>query len=277
MIKKTSGANAIVRKVTILIIVLFLLLPLIPSYQISRRVAQLYLNYRTRDYMVLEGQGFIVKYSAGDANIARQTVHLTERYLLEIQELLNSTLTLGGKFQIIIHPDKDSLNSSLGWDKSQSPMGVYWAGNISILSPHYWAAGLEQGALQAVFQKENPIAHELTHLMVDHLSKGNYPRWLSEGLAQYTEKTLTNYTLPLPEEDTGFVEIEQLETQFDNPEEQLQAYWQAREMVQFLIREYGWDKIMQYLVLLEEKDSERAFRSVYGFSSDVLPTVVYNN
>ncbi len=282
----------ILGKVIILIIVLLLIVPFSGlilttkigqsvrtfSFHISRRVAQLYLNYRTRDYHALEGQGFIVKYSAADEDIAQQTIQLTEKYLQEIQETLKITLPQKRRFLLVIYPDKESLNTSFGCDRYQNPMGVYWAGSISILSPYAWPmSDLETESLQELFQKKNPLAHELTHLIVDYLSNGNYPRWLSEGLAQYTEMKLTNYTLPRPEEDLGLVALEQLDNRLDDPQLQLQAYWQAREMVQYLVREYGWEKIVQYLLLLGEKPSEEAFSAVYDFSPVDLFCVVFDN
>lgn len=276
--------NTKARKVIIILILLALIALAAPwagqavrlfTYQLYWQAAQFYLNYRTKNFNSLEGQGFTVKFTDRDKDIAQQTISLTERYYQEIQQLLG--VTLPAEFIVVIYPDKGSLNNCFGWDMSQNPVGVYWAGSISVLSPHVWGGEPEQKAPTDLFSQENPLAHELTHLIVDHLSNGNYTRWLSEGLAQYMENMLTNYTLPEPEVKPGLVPLSQLEYSFDDPDRQLEAYWQARVMVDYLVDQFGLPKMVQYLELLGQGGSmDVAFQRIYGFSMDYVPVTVFN-
>ena len=182
------------------------------------------------------------------------------------------------KIPVVIYPTSQSLNSSFGWEGDRSPMGVYWMGYIKILSPDVWIKG--DSADQArVFQTIGPMAHEYTHYVVDCQTNGNYPRWFSEGLAQYVEQSLSYYTIKPPEAQwQPLYDFSQLEKTFDSDVNQTFAYWQSLQAVTYLIDQYGQDIIPQILdQLAKGRSFQTVLKSLTGLSYDTLTQALLNN
>jgi len=241
------------------------------AYYAFRQGARAYFAYQTRDFAAVEGENFIVKYTDQDQELVSLVLDCAEQYYQDIGVLLGRELPAGGKKVIVLHPDRESLHNIFGWGQEQRAVGVYWAGNISLLSPQVWLNEDGEGLSEA-FLRENPLSHEIIHLLVDSWTQGNYPRWLSEGLAQYIEAGLIGYVLPEPEEEAReFLPLDKLGSAFDDPEKQLAAYWQSRLMVQHLADNYGLDGILELLDCLRQGSPVAApFREIYGFSVEKL-------
>ena len=94
------------------------------------------------------------------------------------------------------------------------------------------------------------MAHEYTHLVIDEKTKGNYPRWFSEGLAQYVEQSLNYFTTQAPRDKTIMYSFEQLEDNFDQQVDQERAYWQSLQAVTYIIDTFGVEMIDEILVRL---------------------------
>lgn len=140
-------------------------------------------------------------------------------------------------------------------------MGVYWAGVIRVLSPKAWIEGED---LAARFQSEGPIAHEYAHFVVDYLASGNYPRWLTEGIAQRIERKITGYEMPLTGTET-FYPVEDMDSKFDLLPNQSMAYRQSLAMVDFFVLTFGQDPLYYVLQELEKGRSlDQAFQTALG-------------
>jgi hypothetical protein len=101
------------------------------------------------------------------------------------------------------------------------------------------------------------MVHEYTHLVVDKLTGGNYPRWFTEGVAQYEEKRVTGYTL---EEDFEIDEsvtysYEDILYRFDQLTDVTKAYLDALEMTTFLAGDDGINELKNIMMLLKKGDS----------------------
>lgn len=273
--------GAIIRIVAILLMFLLFIQVVNPTivqvarlstYQIFSKGAQAYLDLTTRNYESLEGQNFIIKYTAKDQAIAPLVLQASQSYYEELQQKLGFSLPQTGKRLIVIYPDNISLNKSFGWDSDQRAVGVYWAGSIRLLSPQEWLQGSTSQEMIKAFTRENPLTHELTHMLVDYRTGGNYTRWLTEGLAQYMETEITGYTLPEPEmQQSDHISIESIDAFFDDEVGQLQAYRQSRVMVNYLVQEYGLESLNKLLVLLRQgKNMQISFVEAYGFSPERL-------
>ena len=142
----------------------------------------------------------------------------------------------GRKILLVMYPSRESLRDSFGWSAVENALGAYWAGSIRLLSPSSWLAGFPADRISDAFKKDGPMVHELAHLLLDYVAKGNYPRWFTEGVAQYEEHEVTGFLwiegdgrLVLNERYT----LDQLED-FDSLDDQALAYRQSLLMVAFL-------------------------------------------
>lgn len=133
------------------------------------------IEYRAElEYDRLYSAHFLVKYraSATDPELAHHVVDRLERVYQRLGQALSSfpreTLS------VILYPDGEF------WESTDSPR---------------WARGLFDGTIHLPIQEVDPqrgvldslLRHEYTHALVDHLSAGRAPVWLSEGLALYFE------------------------------------------------------------------------------------------
>lgn len=230
-----------------------------------------YLDQQTADFSSLESSHFRLKYSEVDEDLAEtildtaETLYEKVRYSMDYQA--------EGKILLVLYPDDEGMKSSLGLG-DQSAVGVYWAGTIRLLSPRAWpGSGSEQEELLARFNRENPLSHELVHYCVDKMTGGNFTRWFSEGLAQYMEREITGFVLdePNPQAKKQLYVFSALDKNFDKQPDQVLAYWQSLQAVEYLVNRDGNAKILALLDLLDKGlPFEKAFQTTYGFNTNVL-------
>ncbi len=121
------------------------------------------------------------------------------------------------------------------------------------------------------------IPHEIAHLLFFQLTDNPYvtpPSWLDEGLAVYSEgRTNAYYDLlvSLAAAEGTLLPIEFIVGGFPaDYERAVLAYAQSYSMVRFLIEQYGWAKLGEYLHAFKTAgvrfDRERAFQEIYGLS-----------
>lgn len=143
------------------------------------------------------------------------------------------------KIPVVIYPTSEQLNASFGWDGDRSPMGVYWMGYINVLAPEAWING-SAPIREQIFCRMGPMAHEYSHLIIDEQTGGNYPRWFSEGVAQYVEQSLGYFTIEAPKTpQNSLYDFAKLERSFDQQLDQTLAYWQSLQAVEYLTECYG--------------------------------------
>lgn len=155
---------------------------------------------------------------------------------------------------VVVYPDNSSLAASFGWDKNERALGVYWGGTIRILSPGAWLANL--GQLDR-FVKEGPLVHELAHLVVDEMSRGNYNRWWTEGVAQYTEREITGFEFSSPfkkKEDLHYYQLDCLDKNYERLEQSV-AYWESLQAVDYIVATFGEEMIHAVLNRLSKGES----------------------
>jgi hypothetical protein len=159
------------------------------------------------------------------------------------------------KLPIVVFPDGLSLQSAFNWPKDENTQGVYYRGVICVQSPDGWIE--ETQDMEKVFFDKGPMVHEYTHFVVDTMTKGNCPRWFTEGVAQYEEKRVTGYTLEEDFEiDKSFdYAYEDIMYSFDKLSNVPKAYLGALEMTEFLSGSGGIDELKRIMLYLKDGDS----------------------
>ncbi|NPV26752.1 MAG: hypothetical protein HPY81_04660 [Firmicutes bacterium] len=228
-------------------------------YTVFREYVKTSLNLQTQDYQLAESEHFQVKYQFQDANVIPLVLETAEQIYQPINERLS--FHPPGKIPIIVYPNMVALGKSFGCKADQRAMGVYWMGTIRLLSPNSWLGESEPDQMKRVFQQIGPMAHEYTHLVVDYITKGNYPRWLTEGIAQYEERQLTGFAFDPPSQldPSQLYTLNQLDRTFDVMPDQTLAYWESLAAVDFIVSTYGKDKLM---VILDQLGQGRSINTV---------------
>ncbi len=122
------------------------------------------------------------------------------------------------------------------------------------------------------------MTHELAHLVTYQMTSNPYndiPTWLNEGLSVYAEGAvdlLCQTALNDAVEQDNLISLKTLSSNFpaDIDEARL-SYAESRSVVEFLIDEYGRDKISELLAVFQEGATyDGALEEVYGFGTAAL-------
>lgn len=236
-------------------------------YSVFREVNKYSIALQTRNWSSLRGSHFEIRFKPEDAGIAQMVLDTAEAAVVPVNEMLGYSPK--DPALVLVYPTRGELGKSFGWTGDQSAMGVYWAGIIRVLSPTAWIEGVGRGEVEKAFRSSGPMVHEYAHLVVDYITRGNYPRWLTEGIAQYIEREITGFSFA---EDPGFIRdkwfsLSELEKSFDTPEGQAPAYSQSLAMMDYLTQEYGEDAFLGILERLGKGQSlNKAWREETGVS-----------
>jgi hypothetical protein len=122
------------------------------------------------------------------------------------------------------------------------------------------------------------LVHELTHLVVCQATfspYGQLPLWLDEGLATYNEGELDPFLRSYLEEailKDELISVRSLCSPFSAYSEKAYlSYAQSYSLVEYLLDNYGQDKMLDLLALLKQGSTyDEALTEVYGFDMDGL-------
>ena len=247
------------------IVILYLNVPLRPQmwvYPLVRQAAQVKVNYETGYMSAYETEHFKIKYTQADADVIDMIAEAAEAAYIPVTRELNYAPQ--GKTLVLVQPNRNELRQAFGWSDNESAMGVYWGGVIQLLSPHAW---LDNGATVQEFIRSGPMVHEYTHLVFDHLTNGNYPRWFTEGLAQYVEYRVNGYEWQTATNklDGKLYTMTELTSDFDNLPNQSLAYRQSLAAVRYIAEVHGEDKLHEIINGLKDGQSmDKAIQKTLG-------------
>lgn len=247
---QTSKASAFhwVKIISILLALLFALnaffLVRVPdvlrgsAYSIFREIARGQMMLKTKGWGQLEDNLFVVRYQ-GDEKPARLVLDTARLYHQRICSDLDYLPKQ--KIPVVVYSSREELNASFGWPASENAMGVYWGGVIRVLAPEVWISDPDPEVVEQIFRQAGPMAHEMTHLVLDYVARGNYPRWFTEGLAQYQEYKMTGFVLNWQEADwdQGLYSLQGMDHNFDALPNQTLAYRQSLSAVEYIVAVYG--------------------------------------
>ena len=240
----------------------FILLPVILWFVLPQPRAAVYSLYRDRGrsdvltalqgYDKISGAHVDVYFTEKDKTVAGWVLETTERAYHPVTQQIG--YTPAGRIPVIIYPSRDELRQAFGWGNGESAMGVYWSGTVRLLSPNVWIRESRERDKRSVFDKLNPIAHELTHYMLDYRTNGNYPRWFTEGLAQRVEHKLTGYLWIESGSslDQDLYSLDEMTERFDTLTNQPLVYRQSFLLVDYLARTYGEEALADLVALLAD-------------------------
>ncbi len=227
----------------VLVLVFILLITLLiskNSQSLMRFMVGQEVNLKTADFAQYQSEHYDIKYTPIDEPYVKLIAGVAEEAYDSVSSMFG--LKPGGRTIIVVYPDSSSLSQSFGWDKDANAMGVYWAGSIRILSPREW---LGEKDMQLYFAREGPMVHEFAHLMVDEISRGNYNRWWTEGIAQYVEKKITGFEFSSPfagDKKVEYYQLKQLAKRFDKLDQSI-AYWESLQATEYIAERYGEESL----------------------------------
>lgn len=234
-------------------------------YVLFREIVRGQVILSTRNMDTISDQHFLIRYDPSDAVDARMILQTADKFYTPVTR--DFGLQPGQRIPIIVYPTRASLNASFGWPASESAMGVYWAGVIRVLSPRAWVASEDPREIKETFESSGPVAHEMTHLVVDYITRGNVPRWLTEGLAQDEEHKLTGFSFDSPQGSLKQVlyPLADMDRDFDQLPNQALAYRESLSAVEYMKKVYGDQAVHNILRALGEgRDINQAMQSALG-------------
>jgi len=152
-----------------------------------------------------------------------------------------------------------------------------WTGGVAFTEYGLIAIGVPVNELS---WGKRAVAHELGHMVIHQMTFSPYgaivlPTWLDEGLAMHAEGKPDPYLeswLKKAISENKLISVRSLSSPFSaKPEDAYISYAQSQSLVEFLIQNYGKDKMLNILSLLKEGNScDDAMNEVYGFDQDGL-------
>lgn len=267
----TNPTNLLVISGLLFVILLVATMPIKPQmwvYPLVRQTMQAKTDYETRHMLVYETAHFKIKYTASDEDTIRMIAQAAEAaYTPVTQEL---AYVPKGKTLLLVQPNKEELRHAFGWSSNESAMGVYWGGVIQLLSPHSWLA---KGATVQEFIHSGPLVHEYTHLVFDYITNGNYPRWFTEGLAQYVEYQVNGYEWQTRTNqlDGKLYTMGELDQNFDNLPDQSLAYRESLAAIRYIAEVHGKSKLQDMIVAMKAGQSmETVLQKTIGLTNQTF-------
>lgn len=174
----------------------------------------------------------------------------------------------------------------------ERPIRIYVYASASdllgaMIFPYEWTGGVAFPEFSTIAIGISPtssdwgkraLVHELTHLVVHQAIYGPYgqlPTWLDEGLAMYNEGELESgfrTRLQAAIQEDSLISVRSLCSEFSaDTQTAYLSYAQSYSLVEYLLDEYGEEKMLALLTLLQEGTTyDQALAEVYGFDIEGL-------
>lgn len=157
---------------------------------IMRSIENKIVSYRTHQYQLMITEDFIIRYAETiDEEVVKMVAKTAEDKYKDTTEIFQYHPQ--EKILLVLYDDADAMMRTTMVKKGSPPMGVYYGDTLHILNPLHWVK--DEKNLDTIFYSEGPLLHELVHLYIDHIGKGNYPLWFTEGVSLYFEYKIDGY------------------------------------------------------------------------------------
>lgn len=177
-----------------------------------------YWQFRTRSLPAISQESINIRYSPSLEVEVSRLIKLKSQYIQALDAYFNVSLPS----PMVILLEHGELNRLVGGDYNLSSAGAYQGGVVFL--------GYD-GNLA-----EETLVHELGHHYVYILTRGNYPVWYSEGVAQLMEYKLLGSVWfdGIKNNDYYMYSIEELSGDFYGLNDQISAYIQSFQLVKFI-------------------------------------------
>ncbi len=214
--------------------------------------------------------GFVnVHWYSGDQAFAQELLNAAETGLARLKN--DAGLEPDAPIHLYIYGDTEDMKDAILYEPG-------WTGGLAYPDYDIVIIGIAE---RDVDWGRSTIAHELTHVLVGHLTfscLGDVPTWLNEGLAVYSEGALdpsserqlndaisNDELLTLRSLSGGFSEV---------PSRAYLSYSQSYSVVKFMIESYGQEKMNALLISLRDGTTiDDALIKIYGFDVEGLETL----
>lgn len=244
------------------------------SQSIMRFMVDQEISLSTSGFNEIKTEHYNIKYTSWDDEWVPLVASAAEDAYTSVTGVFGEEPT--GRTTIVIYPNSGSLARSFGWDRDEKAMGVYWAGSIRVLSPREWMTADDPADR---FAKEGPMAHEFAHLMVDEITRGNYNRWWTEGIAQYVEKRTTGFEFADPfagGKEPSYYQLASLDRNFDKLDQSI-AYWESLQAAEYIAATGGEDSLFRVMAGLGEgRNLPGAIENTLGVNYSTWEQEFYN-
>jgi hypothetical protein len=187
---------------------------------------------------------------------------------------------------------KDDLEAKIGWSVGFTPevalvreskVFLQRAGSDLITAyavPRQDLIVIDYAKMERTpFDLQSTLEHELCHLLLHGMISSDIPRWLDEGVAQWVSGGIADIVNP-GERDVlkqavlsrRMVALRDLSSAFPpQPKKLLLAYEESRSFIDFVVQEYGADKLRAVLhEMRDNKTAQEAFAKVMFTDLNVL-------
>ncbi|MBA7658699.1 hypothetical protein ES703_66658 [subsurface metagenome] len=208
----------------------------------------------------------------GDQSFAQELMATAQQALARLAEDTGAELEKPTK--LYIYANSQDLQGAMIYPQE-------WTGGVAFTRHGIMAIGIAPANLD---WGKRAIAHELTHLVIHQMTFNPYidlPTWLDEGLAMHTEGLLepifTDY-LDRAIAENSLISVQSLSSPFSAyAEESLLSYAQSYSLLDFLLTNYGQEKMLELLNTFRQGSSyDGALEKVYGFDMDGLDALWRN-
>lgn len=247
---RSKGRIATVFALAVILVAVFILARYINQYgavaafrPTIRKVETGIVSYKTKNYFAVESDHFVLRYREVDESTVNMILLTAEDKYKKLVDIFD--YKFDEKIQVIVYNDVNTMMNTTMLRGDRAPMGVYFGNSLHIYNPIFWVDSSED--LESVFYKEGPILHELAHKFTDHIGRGNFPIWFTEGVSLYLEYEVDDYIWGKGLEiDESIYSLENLTNMF-NQLDVYSSYTQSFRLVKSYVDVNGIESLIKMI------------------------------
>ncbi len=227
---------------------------MVTFYPVYKDIASHHMISNLDDYEIYDTAHFNIYHRENEdiKDIAKQA----ERSYRFITDDMNYSPQ--AKIDLLVFPNYETMDSFMGL-KGENAEGAYKEGVLGVLSPSV-TGGLDPGV----------IPHELTHLVVDDIAKGNYPIWFTEGVALLEEYRINGFLWGQGvDEGKDRYTVAQLTDSFNELDTDM-AYKRSLDMIKGISDDKGYESLLKVIGYLGRGDDLKTALSEIGVGINSL-------